>query len=321
MRMAPGRGRGHLSWWPLIIRMIYAGINRKGSVLVADGDNRIINELSALAEKMSIDKDFVLKIAVSSDSSNSNARVAQRFGISPYLIIVDPETMEIEAVPNPGAAGKQAAGIQAVVIAISKKVDTVLTGYCSPTAMKYLADNGIDAITGVKGTVAEAVAQYRKQAHAIPARSMDKPDFSGAALLPALKKSGMQLINLLPIFVGVVLLIGLFNAFISKDLLSSIFSENALLDTLFGTGPGGILAGNFLNSYVIGGELLEQGVSLYAVTAFIAAWVTIGLVQLPAEMAALGKKFALIRNALSMVLCMAISILTVVTYSAFSVWN
>ena len=30
-------------------------------------------------------KDFILKIAVSSDSSNLNARVAQRFGISHYL--------------------------------------------------------------------------------------------------------------------------------------------------------------------------------------------------------------------------------------------
>ncbi len=262
-----------------------------------------------------------MKIAVSSESSHLNARVAQRFGISPYLIIVDPETMEIEAIPNPGAAGKQAAGVQAVVIAISKEVDTVLTGYCSPTAMKYLADNGIDVVTGVKGTVAEAVAQYRKQAHAIPARNKNEPDFAGAALRHALKSSGMQIVNLLPIFVGVVLLIGLFKAFISKDLLSSIFSGNALLDTLYGTGLGSILAGNPLNSYVIGGEMLEQGVSLFAVTAFITAWVTIGLVQLPAEMAALGKKFALIRNALSMVLCIAISILTVLTYYAFSVWD
>ena len=213
------------------------------------------------------------------------------------------------------------ATLTAVVIAISKKVDTVLTGYCSPTAMKYLADNGIDVVTGVKGTVAEAVVQYRQQANAIPARSMEKPDFAGAALLPALKRSGMQLVNLLPVFVGVVLLIGLFNALISKDLLSSLFSGNALLDTLFGTGLGSILAGNPLNSYVIGGEMLEQGVSLFAVTAFITAWVTIGLVQLPAEMAALGNKFALIRNALSMVMCIVISILTVVTYYAFSVWD
>ena len=157
-----------------------------------------------------------MKIAISAEMPDLAAQVAQRFGISSYLIIVDSETMEIEALPSPGAAGKQAAGVQAVVIAISNEVDTVLTGYCSPTAVKYLTDNGIDVITGVKGTVAEAVAQYRKQAHAIPAQSMEEPDFAGAALLHALKRSGMQIVNLLPIFVGVVLLIGLFNAFITQ---------------------------------------------------------------------------------------------------------
>lgn len=50
----------------------------------------------------------------------------------------------------------------------------------------------------------------------------------------AMKGSGMQLINVLPLFIGAALLIGIFNTFISKELLSSIFSGNALLDTLCG---------------------------------------------------------------------------------------
>lgn len=257
-----------------------------------------------------------MKIAVSADCPNLDARVAQRFGISPYLIIVDPKTMEFESVPNPGATGQRAAGMQAVVLAISKEVVAVLTGYCSPTAMKYLTDNGIEVITGVKGTVYEAVAKYRNQINLATIPRMVKPDSTGVIFMHAFKNAGSQFINLLPIFVGVVLFIGLFNAFISRGLLSSIFSGNALLDTLLGTGFGSILASNPINSYVIGGELLEKGVSLYAVTAFIAAWVTIGLVQLPAEMTALGKKFALIRNALSFALCIVISFLTVITYFA-----
>lgn len=257
-----------------------------------------------------------MKIAVSANGPDLEAEVGQRFGVSPYFVIVHRQTMEFEAVPNPGAVGQRAAGIQAVVLAISKEVDAVITGFCSPTAVKYLADNGIDVVTGVKGTVAEAVAQYRKPAHSTPIRSKDKPDIAGAALIQALKSSSRQLINLLPIFVGVVLLVGLFNAFISKELLSSIFSGNIVPDTLRGAGFGSILAGNPINSYVIGGELLEYGVSLFAITAFITSWVTVGLVQLPAEIAALGKKFALVRNILSFILCMVISILTVVTYNA-----
>jgi hypothetical protein len=114
------------------------------------------------------------------------------------------------------------------LLAISKEVDTVLTVYCSSTTVEYHTDNGIEVVTGVQGTVAEAVVQCRKQACAIPARRMNNLDFAGTAFLYLLKRSGIQLVNLLLTFVGVVLLIGLFNAFISNDLLSSIFSGNVM---------------------------------------------------------------------------------------------
>ena len=262
-----------------------------------------------------------MKIAISSQGTNLNARVAQRLGISPYVFIVDSETMKAEAIPISRTGGVNTAGMHAVVIAVSNKVDTVLTGYCSPTAAKYLADNGIRVVTGIKGTVAEALAQYKRHGHNIEFSNQAEPVSTSAVLRQALKSSGKQLINLLPVLFGVVLLIGLFNSLISRDLLLKIFSGNALLDTLFGTGFGSILAGNPINSYVIGGEMLEKGVSLFAVTAFITAWVTIGLVQLPAEMTALGNKFGLIRNALSIVLCVAISFMTVGTFYAISGWN
>ena len=73
------------------------------------------------------------------------------------------------------------------------------------------------------------------------------------------------------------------------------------VDSLIGAGIGSILAGNPVTSYIIGGELLTQGVSLAAVTAFLVAWVTVGLVQLPAESILLGKRFAITRNITSFV--------------------
>jgi predicted Fe-Mo cluster-binding NifX family protein len=96
-------------------------------------------------------KGIQMKIGVSTEDLNIDARVAPRFGISPYPIIVDLKTMEFEAAPNLGASDQRAAGMQTVVLAISKKVDAVLAGYCSPTAMKYLTENGIEVITGLKG--------------------------------------------------------------------------------------------------------------------------------------------------------------------------
>jgi hypothetical protein len=98
---------------------------------------------------------------------------------------------------------------------------------------------------------------------------------------------------------------------VSRGLLSSTFSGEIVLDTLWGACFGSILAGNPINSYVIGGELLEHGTSLFAVTSLIVSWVTVGFVQLPAEIKALGRRFALVRIAASFVLSIVIAILTV----------
>jgi len=131
-------------------------------------------------------------------------------------------------------------------------------------------------------------------------------------LVRALRSSVKQFANILPILIGVVLCIGLFNAFVSKEALASIFSGNAVVDTLWGACFGSILAGNPINSYVIGASLLNHGVSLFAVTALIVTWVTVGLVQLPAEIASLGLRFALLRNGLCLILAIPVAILTVV---------
>ena len=259
-----------------------------------------------------------MKIAVSAQQPNLQSPVGQRLGTSAYLIFLDTQTMAFEAVPSPAAADQRASGLQAVVLAIDRHVDVLLTGYGSPMAIRYLSESGINVVTGVTGTVADAVAEYRQQRFAAPIDnagttiSVNKPANGAAALAKAFKKSARQIASLLPILVAVVLLVGLFNTFLSKALLSSIFSGNTLLDTLCATGLGSIFTGNPINSYLIGGELLKYGVSLTAVTGFITAWVTVGLVQLPAEIGALGKKFALARNAVFFVLCLLIAVLTVV---------
>jgi hypothetical protein len=92
------------------------------------------------------------------------------------------------------------------------------------------------------------------------------------------------------------------------------------LDTLWGACFGSIFAGNPINSYVIGGELLKYIVSLFAVSAFIVTWVTVSLVQLTVEIAAFGKRFALLRNGFSFVLAIPIAILTVLTVNLLGRW-
>jgi uncharacterized membrane protein YraQ (UPF0718 family) len=177
--------------------------------------------------------------------------------------------------------------------------------------------NGIEVLTGLSGTVREVLEKYKRGNLLKPGegeanRRSRESKVDGVTFVQAVKSSASQSSTLLPVVVGVILLIGLFNTFVSKEFLIAIFSGNPGLDTLWGACFGSILAGNPINSYVIGGELLRHGVSLFAVTALIITWVTVGLVQLPAEIAALGRRFALLRNTICFILSIPIAILTVV---------
>jgi uncharacterized membrane protein YraQ (UPF0718 family) len=117
----------------------------------------------------------------------------------------------------------------------------------------------------------------------------------------------------LPLLLGVLLIIALINNAISPEFYARIFTGKRLIDPIVGALVGSIAAGNPLTSYIIGGELLQQGVGMLAVVAFILAWVTVGVVQLPAESIMLGKRFALVRNGVSYLFAVIIALLTVLT--------
>lgn len=86
-----------------------------------------------------------------------------------------------------------------------------------------------------------------------------------------------------------------------------------MFDTLIGTLAGSAASGNAMMSYIIGGELLGKGISLYAVTAFILSWVTLGFVHLPAEAEILGVRFTWYRNVLAFLGTVLIALATALT--------
>ncbi len=137
----------------------------------------------------------------------------------------------------------------------------------------------------------------------------------------ASRKTKNAFMQAIPVLLGVFLLIGLILTAVPKESYSSVFSGNVIIDSVIGGAAGSIAAGNPLTSYVIGGELIDQGVGLVAIIAFIVAWVTVGIVQLPAESYLLGKKFALVRNSVSFILSIIIAILTVMTLNFLGVFT
>ena len=129
----------------------------------------------------------------------------------------------------------------------------------------------------------------------------------------AFNKSLKGFLSMLPMLLGILLLLGIFDVYITKDILLSFFISNNFVDTITGTLLGGVLTGNPMISYILGGELTDAGVSLYAVTAFILSWVTIGLVQLPAEVEVFGLRFTFYRTLFTFITTILVSLATVLT--------
>ncbi len=114
-------------------------------------------------------------------------------------------------------------------------------------------------------------------------------------IINAVQKAMRGLTRSLPIIATVILLISLLKTYLPASSVVRFFGSSNLGDTAIGAVFGSILAGNSINSYIIGAQLLRDGVPLTAVTAFLAAWVIVGIVQIPAESAELGRQFAVIR--------------------------
>lgn len=102
-----------------------------------------------------------MKIAVTSTGTDLDVEVDPRFGRCRYLVIIDPETMQWEAVENLNAQATSGAGIATAQAVVDKGAEVLITGECGPKAQQALAAGGVQVVTGVRGTVREVVEAYR----------------------------------------------------------------------------------------------------------------------------------------------------------------
>jgi predicted Fe-Mo cluster-binding NifX family protein len=103
-----------------------------------------------------------MKIAVSSTGTTKDAPVDQRFGRCKYFSIYDIDSKTYSTVANEAQLSAGGAGIQAVQNVADSGVSMVLTGNIGPNAYKALQAAGITVITGISGTVAEALEKFSK---------------------------------------------------------------------------------------------------------------------------------------------------------------
>ena len=103
-----------------------------------------------------------MKVCITSEGNNLDSRVDARFGRCQYFIIVDTDTSAFEAIQNPNIESMGGAGVQSGQLVAEKKVKAVLTGNVGPNAFQTLQASGVDVITGISGTVNDALKKYKK---------------------------------------------------------------------------------------------------------------------------------------------------------------
>ena len=102
-----------------------------------------------------------MKIGISSTGENLDAAVDQRFGRCRYFLIVDPESLEFEAISNEQAMAAGGAGIQAAQTIAKTGVESIITGNIGPNAFQTLQAANIKIYTGAEGTVKEMIEKYK----------------------------------------------------------------------------------------------------------------------------------------------------------------
>ncbi len=102
------------------------------------------------------------KVAISSLGPSLSDRLDERFGRANYLLIVDPQTMDVQVVDNNrNQQALQGAGLGAAEKVLEHGVGAVLTGHLGPKAYGALQSAGIAGFNGTGMTAREALEAWQ----------------------------------------------------------------------------------------------------------------------------------------------------------------
>ncbi|RPI36017.1 MAG: dinitrogenase iron-molybdenum cofactor biosynthesis protein [Nitrospiraceae bacterium] len=105
-----------------------------------------------------------MKLCITSSGRDLDALADERFGRAEFFLIVDTDTLSVEAVMNTAQAAGQGAGIGAAQIIADKGADALLTGVVGPNAFQSLKEAGIIIYEGLSDndTAREALEKFKK---------------------------------------------------------------------------------------------------------------------------------------------------------------
>jgi uncharacterized membrane protein YraQ (UPF0718 family) len=116
----------------------------------------------------------------------------------------------------------------------------------------------------------------------------------------AIKKAWKAFENILPQFLGVIVLVGIMLAVFNAEFISKIIgSESGWYGTLISALVGSITLIPGFVAFPTAAMLLENGAGYMQIGAFVSTLMMVGVVTLPVEIKYFGKRLTLTRNILS----------------------
>lgn len=124
----------------------------------------------------------------------------------------------------------------------------------------------------------------------------------------SLKRAWKIFINVLPQFIAILLLVEFLLAVVTPETIQHVIgAESGFLGMLIASLFGAVALVPVLVAFPIAAELLNNGAGISQISVFISTLTMVGLVTLPMEIKYLGKKAAILRNALAFLFAFAIA--------------
>ncbi|HCX64061.1 MAG TPA: permease [Eubacteriaceae bacterium] len=125
----------------------------------------------------------------------------------------------------------------------------------------------------------------------------------------SLKKAWKSFENILPQFLGVIVIVGIALAIVSPDVISSLIGGNSgWTGVLIASAIGAVTLIPAFIAFPMAALLLQGGAGYMQIAAFVSSLMMVGVVTVPIETKYFGKKATFLRNILAFVFSFVVAL-------------
>lgn len=106
-------------------------------------------------------EEAIVRLVIPANGADLDAPTSPVFGRCQTFILVNPETLEFEALPNPAQDASGGAGVQAAQVVLQHGAEAVLARSLGPKAFNLLKAAGVSTYVLEGATVREAISAFQ----------------------------------------------------------------------------------------------------------------------------------------------------------------